>query len=365
MTATPAPKEASKATRQRPGSDPTEDAQPIMRRVKTKLTSKWATAAAIIIAVVWSVPTFGLFVTSFRPAAKQVGPRSDGWWNAFVDWQFTFKNYADVLTPAGSQSANLSQYFVNSIAIVIPVTIFVLVLASMAAYVFAWGKFKGRDALFIFVFALQIIPLQMALIPLLQFFTQTLQLPAGSYAQLWIAHTMFGLPLGIFLLHNFISEIPGEVIEAARVDGAGHSTIFWRIILPLSVPALASLAIFQFLWVWNDLSGGVGVLRWNCGRCSDYAAFGGALRYPRRQGLPEPGGSICLHHCPAPGLLRLAALLCARPAVRRPQGLRTASSVTQRITPLRNRGMQSTSPHFKVKAEQRRPERGACVTNNG
>jgi len=253
LTATPAPKEASKATRQRPGSDPTEDAQPIMRRVKTKLTSKWATAAAIIIAVVWSVPTLGLFVTSFRPAAKQVGPRSDGWWNAFVDWQFTFKNYADVLTPAGSQSANLSQYFVNSIAIVIPVTIFVLVLASMAAYVFAWGKFKGRDALFIFVFALQIIPLQMALIPLLQFFTQTLQLPAGSYAQLWIAHTMFGLPLGIFLLHNFISEIPGEVIEAARVDGAGHSTIFWRIILPLSVPALASLAIFQFLWVWNDL----------------------------------------------------------------------------------------------------------------
>ncbi|MFK0040388.1 carbohydrate ABC transporter permease [Paenarthrobacter sp. NPDC090517] len=253
MTATPAPKEASKATRQRPGSDPTEDAQPITRRVKTKLTSKWATAAAIIIAVVWSVPTFGLFVTSFRPAAKQVGPRSDGWWNAFTDWQFTFKNYVDVLTPAGSQSANLSQYFVNSIAIVIPVTIFVLVLASMAAYVFAWGKFKGRDALFIFVFALQIIPLQMALIPLLQFFTQTLQLPAGSYAQLWIAHTMFGLPLGIFLLHNFISEIPGEVIEAARVDGAGHSTIFWRIILPLSVPALASLAIFQFLWVWNDL----------------------------------------------------------------------------------------------------------------
>jgi alpha-glucoside transport system permease protein len=225
----------------------------MMRRVKTKLTSKWATAAAIIIAVVWSVPTFGLFVTSFRPAAKQVGPRSDGWWNAFTDWQFTLKNYADVLVPAGSQSANLSQYFVNSIAIVIPVTIFVLVLASMAAYVFAWGKFKGRDGLFIFVFALQIIPLQMALIPLLQFFTQTLQLPAGSYAQLWIAHTMFGLPLGIFLLHNFISEIPGEVIEAARVDGAGHSTIFWRIILPLSVPALASLAIFQFLWVWNDL----------------------------------------------------------------------------------------------------------------
>lgn len=230
-----------------------EDSAPITRRVKTKLTSSWATAAAIVIAVVWSVPTFGLFVTSFRPAAKQIGPRSDGWWNAFVDWDFTFKNYMDVTVSAGSQSANLSQYFINSIAIVIPVTLFVLVLASMAAYIFAWGKFKGRDSIFIVVFALQIIPLQMALIPLLQFFTQVLHLPAGSYAQLWIAHTMFGLPLGIFLLHNFISEIPGEVIEAARVDGAGHTTIFWRIILPLSVPALASLAIFQFLWTWNDL----------------------------------------------------------------------------------------------------------------
>ncbi|UVJ39975.1 carbohydrate ABC transporter permease [Arthrobacter sp. CJ23] len=256
MTATPAPKEAAKAAgtaRRARTSDPAEDAQPIMRRVKTKLTSKWATSAAILIAVVWSVPTFGLFVSSFRPAAKQIGPRSDGWWNAFTDWDFTFKNYVDVTVSAGSQSPNLSQYFVNSIAIVIPVTIFVLVLASMAAYIFAWGKFRGRDGLFIFVFALQIIPLQMSLIPLLQLFTQVLHLPPGSYAQLWIAHTMFGLPLGIFLLHNFISEIPGEVIEAARVDGAGHSTIFWRIILPLSVPALASLAIFQFLWVWNDL----------------------------------------------------------------------------------------------------------------
>ncbi|MEN3345236.1 MAG: alpha-glucoside transport system permease protein [Arthrobacter sp.] len=258
MTVTPAPDEAPEATRLRPRAEkgkagPTEDAAPIMRRVKTRLTSRWATAAAVLLAVVWTIPTFGLFVSSFRPAAQQVGPRSDGWWNFFVDGNFTFKNYLDVTAAAGSQSPNLSQYFINSIAIVIPVTVFVLVLASMAAYIFAWGKFKGRDAMFIFVFALQIIPLQMSLIPLLQLFTQALQLPAGSYTQLWIAHTMFGLPLGIFLLHNFISEIPGEVIEAARVDGAGHSTIFWRIILPLSVPALASLAIFQFLWVWNDL----------------------------------------------------------------------------------------------------------------
>lgn len=259
MTATPVPDEASGETRTRPRAEQPsitgspEDAAPMMRRVKQKLTSRWATAAALLIAVVWTVPTFGLFVSSFRPAAKQVGPRSDGWWNFFGDWQFTFQHYIDVTASAGSQSPNLSQYFVNSLAIVIPVTLFILVLASMAAYIFAWGKFKGRDGLFILVFALQIIPLQMSLIPLLQLFTQVLQMPSGSYAQLWIAHTMFGLPLGIFLLHNFISEIPGEMIEAARVDGAGHTTIFWRIILPLSVPALASLAIFQFLWVWNDL----------------------------------------------------------------------------------------------------------------
>jgi len=257
MTVMPAPDEATNSgTRVRPAKGrpvSPEDSAPIMRRVKTKLTSRWATAAAVVIATVWTVPTFGLLVSSFRPAAKQVGPRSDGWWNFFTDWDFTFKNYVDVTAAAGSQSANLSQYFANSVAIVIPVTVFVLVLASMAAYIFAWGNFKGREAAFIFVFALQIIPLQMALIPLLQLFTQVLQIPPGSYAQLWIAHTMFGLPLGIFLLHNFISEIPGEVIEAAKVDGAGHTTIFWRIILPLSVPALASLAIFQFLWVWNDL----------------------------------------------------------------------------------------------------------------
>lgn len=259
MTVMPAPDEAAKNTRTatKPNGsirpvDP-EDTGPIMRRVKNRLTSRWATAAAVIIAVIWTIPTFGLLVSSVRPAAKQVGPRSDGWWNFFADWDFTFKNYVDVTAASGSQSANLSQYFVNSLAIVVPVTVFVLVLASMAAYIFAWGNFKGREAGFIFVFALQIIPLQMALIPLLQLFTQVLQIPPGSYTQLWIAHTIFGLPLGIFLLHNFISEIPGEVIEAAKVDGAGHTTIFWRIILPLSVPALASLAIFQFLWVWNDL----------------------------------------------------------------------------------------------------------------
>ncbi|WP_336715951.1 carbohydrate ABC transporter permease [Arthrobacter sp. USHLN218] len=228
---------------------------PLTRRVKQRLTSRGATAAAIIIATLWTIPTFGLLVSSFRPKDSI---QDSGWWTFLGDFQFTLENYADVLASGRSSSPNLGQYFINSLAIVIPATIFPLVIASMAAYIFAWGRFRGKDTLFIFVFALQIVPLQMALIPLLSLFInlkigEFQLLPSGSYAQLWIAHTIFALPLAIFLLHNFISEIPNEVIEAARVDGAGHATIFWRIILPLSVPAIASFGIFQFLWVWNDL----------------------------------------------------------------------------------------------------------------
>ncbi|MHA7275447.1 carbohydrate ABC transporter permease [Arthrobacter sp. Hz1] len=238
-----------------PAETPAGAQPPITRRVKQKLTSRGATIAAIIIATVWTIPTLGLLISSFRP---EENIQRNGWWNVFGDRAFTADNYVDVLVSGGSQSPNLGQYFVNSLAIVIPATIIPLVIAAMAAYMFAWGKFRGKDTMFVFIFALQIIPLQMALIPLLRLFVN-LQigdfqlLPSGSYAQLWIAHSIFALPLAIFLLHNFIAEIPGEVIEAARVDGAGHATIFWRIIIPLSVPALASYAIFQFLWVWNDL----------------------------------------------------------------------------------------------------------------
>lgn len=238
-----------------PTDEPSSVEPPITRRVKQRLTSRGATIAAIIIATVWTIPTAGLLISSFRP---EDNIQRNGWWNVFTDFEVTLDNYSDVLVPGGSQSPNLGDYFVNSLAIVIPATLIPLVIAAMAAYMFAWGKFRGKDTMFVFIFALQIIPLQMALIPLLRLFVN-LQigdvqlLPSGSYAQLWIAHTIFALPLAIFLLHNFIAEIPGEVIEAAKVDGAGHSTIFWRIIIPLSVPALASYAIFQFLWVWNDL----------------------------------------------------------------------------------------------------------------
>jgi len=230
----------------------------IARKTKKRLTSRGATIGALLIAVLWSIPTLGLLVSSFRPA-QQV--RTTGWWTIFTNTGVTFDNYTAALA-AGNSQLDLAGSFINSVAITLPATLIPLMVASLAAYAFAWIDFRGKDALFIGVFALQIVPIQMALVPLLQFFSggtifgypvvEALN-PGSGYSQVWIAHTMFALPLAIYLLHNFVSEIPSEVIEAARVDGAGHGQIFFRIVLPLTMPAIASIAIFQFLWVWNDL----------------------------------------------------------------------------------------------------------------
>ena len=235
---------------------PKSAAKSSFRRTKQRLTSRSATIAALIIAVIWTIPTIGLFITSIRPRDEII---RTGWWEIFVRPEVTLENYQNVLF--GSDS--LLQPFINSIVISLPATVFPLVIAAFAAYAFAWMNFKGRDILFVLVFALQIVPIQMALVPLLSLFTRGFQIGgvtlyeglrgAGDYSQVWIAHTVFALPLAIFLLHNFISEIPGDVIEAARVDGASHGQIFFRIVLPLSLPAIAAFAIFQFLWVWNDL----------------------------------------------------------------------------------------------------------------
>ena len=230
-----------------------------VRHTKRRLTSKRATVAALIIAVLWTTPTLGLFISSFRPQHEVA---TSGWWTIFANWGLTFDSYVDVLG-AGSSGLNLAGAFVNSLAITVPATIFPIVIASLAAYAFAWIEFPGKNALFIGAFALQIVPLQMALVPLLSLFSRGLTVGnvrifdglgvGDSYSQIWIAHTIFALPLAIFLLHNFMSEIPRELIEAARVDGAGHGQIFLRIVLPLTTPAIASYGIFQFLWVWNDL----------------------------------------------------------------------------------------------------------------
>ena len=212
---------------------------------KGKLSSPWASFAAVVIAVLWTIPTFGLLVTSIRPESDI---KSSGWWTWFTDFNVTAENYSTVLT---GSSTGFSTFFINSIAITLPAVIIPISLALLAAYAFAWIPFRGSSILFVAVFTLQVIPIQVTLIPLLtQYNNWGIQ---GSYWAIWLSHSMFALPLAIFLLHNFMKDIPASLVEAARVDGAGHVKIFFQIMFPLLVPAIASFAIFQFLWVWNDL----------------------------------------------------------------------------------------------------------------
>jgi alpha-glucoside transport system permease protein len=212
---------------------------------KKRLTSPWASLAAVVIAVLWTIPTFGLLLSSFRPERDV---KRTGWWTFLANPNLTLENYSDVLF-GGSQP--LSGFFVNSILVTIPAVLIPIILASLAAYGFAWTRFPMRDTLFVAIFALQIVPLQVALVPLLEIFVGTGL--NGTFWTVWIAHSTFALPLAIFLLHNSMREIPEELVEAARVDGAGHVRIFLTIMLPLMKPAIAAYAVFQFLWVWNDL----------------------------------------------------------------------------------------------------------------
>jgi alpha-glucoside transport system permease protein len=198
----------------------------------------------VVTALLWMTPAFGLLVSSFRNARDVA---SSGWWTAFqTPFVFTLENYADVIT-----QNRMGPSFVNSLIITIPGTIIPMLLAGFAAFAFAWMRFRGRDVLFIFVVALLVVPVQMTLIPVLRLLTG-LNL-AGSFPGIWLAHTAYGLPFAIFLLRNFFGGLPRELLESAYLDGASNMRVFFRLVLPLSVPALASLAIFQFLWVWNDL----------------------------------------------------------------------------------------------------------------
>ncbi|WP_373292861.1 carbohydrate ABC transporter permease [Mangrovihabitans endophyticus] len=215
-------------------------------KARKRLSSPWASLIAVVLAVLWTVPTFGLLVSSFRPRSDV---RRSGWWTFFNDPTFTLDNYRDVLDT--SNSASLGNYFVNSFVITIPAVIIPITLACLAAYAFAWIKFPGRDVLFVAVFALQIVPIQVTLIPLLRLYVDAGI--AGTFWPIWLSHSIFALPLAVFLLHNFMKEIPSGLLEAARVDGAGHVSIFFKVLLPLLRPALAAFGIFQFLWVWNDL----------------------------------------------------------------------------------------------------------------
>ncbi|MDN4472193.1 carbohydrate ABC transporter permease [Demequina zhanjiangensis] len=234
---------------------PDETKQPKSKAAKAKenLTSPWATGAAIIIAALWTIPTIGLFMTSLVPGDQY---RTEAWWDVLLSGDMTFENFGYVLFNSFGDSSSadpLLGNLMNSIVVTVPTVVFPLVIGLMAAYAFAWIPFKGSNFLFVFIFALQVVPIQLALIPLLRLLGPNGVGIAGEFPGVWLAHTIFAMPLAVFLLHNFIAQIPSDIIEAARVDGASHTQIFFRVIIPLSLPAIASLAIFQFLWVWNDL----------------------------------------------------------------------------------------------------------------
>jgi alpha-glucoside transport system permease protein len=201
----------------------------------------------LTIAVIWLLPSVGLLITSFRPPQDVA---YSGWWTVFqtpFDFtRFTLENYESVLTRYG-----LGKAFLNSLIIGVPATVFPVLIAGFAAYAFAWMDFPGRDCLFLLVVGLLIVPLQMTFIPILRVF-RVLNL-AGTFPAIWLAHTGYGLPLAVYLLHNFIGALPRELFDSAAMDGASAMASFVRIVVPLSVPAIASVIIFQFLWVWNDL----------------------------------------------------------------------------------------------------------------
>jgi alpha-glucoside transport system permease protein len=213
----------------------------------------------LVVVVLWLIPTLGVLITSFRP---EDAVSSSGWWTAiahlFDPAEWTFENYRSTLDAGGFENA-----FLNSLAIALPSTVIPITIAAFASYAFSWMEFRGRYVMFVAVVGLLVVPLQMALIPILRLYTGGASLGsvrifpdlelAGTFLGVWLAHTAFGLPLAVYLLRNYIGSLPSSIIESAKIDGASHFKIFWRLVVPLSVPALAAFAIFQFLWVWNDL----------------------------------------------------------------------------------------------------------------
>jgi len=204
----------------------------------------------IILVVIWSTPTLGLLITSLRPSSlADISP----WWEALfnpLSTLWTLDAYQNSL------SSGMLDSLINPIAVTIPATILPLMIAANAAYAFTFLNFKGKEFFFAVLVALMVIPLQSSLIPVLRgmvWFQKAVGIPlTGTYASAWVVHSAFAMPLAIYILRNYMMTLPRELIEAAKVDGASNYQIFWQLVLPVSVPALASFAIFQFLWVWND-----------------------------------------------------------------------------------------------------------------
>jgi alpha-glucoside transport system permease protein len=229
----------SKTVAERPRSTSTR-----LERINARLQRGPLHVAVILIALIWMLPTVGLLVSSFRPAHLVT---TTGWWTAFTPpFVFTLENYHRVIT-----TNNMGPSFINSLFVSIPATVIPILIAAFAAYAFAWMNFPGRNLLFFILVGLLVVPLQMTLIPILRLFTD-LGI-TGTFPAIWLAHTGYGLPFAIYLLRNFFGSLPREMFEAAYIDGASPLVVFFRLVLPTSLPAIAALAIFQFLWVWNDL----------------------------------------------------------------------------------------------------------------
>jgi alpha-glucoside transport system permease protein len=247
----------SVATAAPPATPPVRSAAAKLRwsqRISARASSAGLNVAVVALTLAWIVPTLGLLINSFRQGGAF---NTSGWWTALAPpFQFTLDSYRAVLG-----ASDLAPSFFNSFMITIPATLIPTAIAAFAAYAFAWMKFWGRNWIFLALVGLLAVPLQLTFIPLLTLAVKLglnsgNTLPGGLNAvflAVWIAHTGYGLPFAIYLLANFFRVLPTDLFESAEIDGAGPVTVFFRLVLPLSVPALASLVIFQFLWVWNDL----------------------------------------------------------------------------------------------------------------
>ena len=225
-----------------------------MTRVKKMISSGRgsisSTIALTILVAIWSIPTIGLLITSLREREEaELSP----WWEGFFN---PLSTVWSLDAYQKSLESGMLESLINTIAVTVPATILPLMIAANAAYAFTFLNFKGKEVLFATLVGLMVVPLQSSLIPVLKgmvWFQKTFDIPlTGTYASAWVVHSAFALPLAIYILRNYMLSLPTSLIEAARVDGASYYQIFWRLVLPMSVPAIASFAIFQFLWVWND-----------------------------------------------------------------------------------------------------------------
>lgn len=215
-----------------------------------KKTNLASTISLTILVAIWSIPTIGLLITSLRLRSEaEISP----WWEGFFN---PLSTVWSLEAYENSFESGMLDSLINTFAVTIPATILPLMIAANAAYAFTFLKFKGKELIFAILVGLMVIPLQSALIPVLKgmvWFQKTFDIPlTGTYASAWVVHSAFALPLAIYILRNYMLSLPTSLIEAARVDGASYYQIFWRLVLPMSIPAIASFAIFQFLWVWND-----------------------------------------------------------------------------------------------------------------